>query len=200
MVKLIILSGAQGTGKTSVAKELAKLLIKAGQTVWSANEMSFDLPYGVGMSRQLAFRQQIEIRNSMIRNLIWFGYGIEGPSRTVDYVILDRDVVDIDLYTMNILNSYSLDTMDLDSVEYNHFSDIDTHHYFLTRHKEQIMVDMLKRLDGEPDRADWAEDNMEYLENILALFNAYADEWGKKIIHNKHVVKTVNYILGDIYG
>ena len=176
MTLVIFLDGVHGVGKTTVKNEVAKRLQNAGLRVYSFPEMSYYPDIEIGsLEFQLWFKNDIAIRDEAIKHLETTGL--------VDVILVDRHYSSIELYTEYVKHGeeatvkWMFDNLDLEPYH------ILIH---LDRSNESIRASVKERIEREPHRAEWNEDDDDYLYKIKNLFYSVRfSKWVKSIRADK---------------
>lgn len=201
MTEIIFIGGTHLFGKTTIAKRLAARLQNAGHTIYYYPEMSYatDIPHGT-IEWQQWLKQQIEIRDSAIYHLVDKGYDTNrGDHRKVDYIIADRHVSDVDIYTLRMTHSMQ-DARLLASWIKRYPMPSGHHHYIISRQINSALGIASERITDETFRWGWNETDLKYLMDIQELFKIHAENQSIKIIHNDDTVDhAVEQIMRDLY-
>ena len=186
MTKVIALSGVHGVGKSTVARKLAQRLESAGQSVYVFPEMSYVPNIEVGtIEFQIWFKKQIIARDFMVEALI--------DENIFDYIIMDRLIVDIDIYTSRLLYHSTPKDIPFPDVEYE-----DSMMLFVLDADVDIILNRIK-FRGRDNK--WGELDRGYVMKIKEAFEIFADIYMYRLwkVDNVNLEDTVQKIMEVIY-
>jgi thymidylate kinase len=199
MTKVIYFDGVHGVGKTTVKNEIAKRLQNAGMKIYSFPEMSYYPDIDIRTYEfQIWFINEIMIRDLAIDYLVSRGL--------LDFILVDRHKSSIDIYT-EYLNrtkdkkSYVFGGRDLNISVYSQKIELKNHEYLihLNRSAEEILENIIERLNNEVQRSEWEEDNEEYFRDIHKIFRELPYLFHVYKVNNVDFDKACNQILSIIY-
>lgn len=195
MTKVIYISGVHGAGKTTIINKLAAKIQNAGLSVFTFPEMSYiqeNIPIKT-IAFQMWFKKQIQVREQAIKGI--FNSGV------VDYILVDRHSIDIDIYTNHILEK----DMQKDLVKQrdqemilNYDYDFNKLH-FIIRSDYQIIKERLQNR-SEFYREQWNETEEKYIKDIMKRFDQVEQTFRIPVIENNNKIdKTIDEIMRLIY-
>jgi len=180
--EVVYISGVHGVGKSTVITHLARRLEKGGSSVYVFPEMSYrpDIPIGT-LEFQIWFKKQIVIREILIDALL--------VNNSFDYILLDRHLIDIDIYTSRLTTDVLYDDTSLR---------VDAKIYILDAKVSEIIKRIQSR-NGEEFREEWNEGDTEYISYIAGAFLNLAKTFRYEVIENNSVEETTQKIMEMIY-
>ncbi len=162
MTKIIYISGVHGVGKTTVLDFVAGKLEACGNSVYVFPEMSYKPMIKIGtVEFQIWFKKQIIAREPMIDALM--------AENTFDYILLDRHLYDVDIYTARILGELDIE-IDLERGR---------KYFLLTASK--VTLEMRLNSRNDEFRDEWNENDLQYLDDIRGMFELIINDYNKSL-------------------